>query len=51
VVEDKEEATFHAALAASGQRAEAVGKVRGYNYSKGKWVTLTLYRAQGDKRR
>jgi 4-amino-4-deoxy-L-arabinose transferase-like glycosyltransferase len=35
---------FLAALAASGARAQALDTLAGFNYSKGRWTTLTLYR-------
>src|SRR5690606_8604956 len=34
-----------AALDGAGRRVVALGSVRGFNYSKGAWLTLTLYRA------
>ena len=40
---DKER-RFRAALAADAARLKALGTARGFNYSKGNWVTLTLYR-------
>ncbi|MDH3232458.1 MAG: phospholipid carrier-dependent glycosyltransferase, partial [Alphaproteobacteria bacterium] len=35
---------FRAALAGDAARLKALGTARGFNYSKGNWVTLTLYR-------
>jgi 4-amino-4-deoxy-L-arabinose transferase-like glycosyltransferase len=40
----EEQPAFQAALAASGARAEALDTLAGFNYSKGRWTTLTLYR-------
>ncbi len=40
----EEQPAFEAALAASGARAEALDTLAGFNYSKGRWTTLTLYR-------
>lgn len=40
----EERPAFEAALAASGARAEALDTLAGFNYSKGRWTTLTLYR-------
>lgn len=40
---DKER-RFRAALAGDAARLKALGTARGFNYSKGNWVTLTLYR-------
>ncbi len=38
-----EEASFRRALA--GAAVRAIGTARGFNYSKGRWVSLTLYRS------
>jgi 4-amino-4-deoxy-L-arabinose transferase-like glycosyltransferase len=38
------EARFRAALAGDAARLKALGRARGFNYSRGDWVTLTLYR-------
>ena len=38
------EARFRKALADDAVRLKALGSARGFNYSKGDWVTLTLYR-------
>ncbi|MEJ2121113.1 MAG: glycosyltransferase family 39 protein [Alphaproteobacteria bacterium] len=38
------EARFRKALAGDAVRLKALGSARGFNYSKGDWVTLTLYR-------
>jgi len=38
------EAPLRRALAAEASRLTALGTVRGFNLSKGKWATLTLYR-------
>ena len=38
-----EEASFRRALA--GTAVRAIGTARGFNYSKGRWVSLTLYRS------
>jgi len=40
----EEEPAFLAALAATGARAEALDTLAGFNYSRGRWTTLTLYR-------
>ncbi len=40
----EERPAFEAALAAAGARAEALDTLAGFNYSKGRWTTLTLYR-------
>ena len=39
-----EQPAFLAALAAAGGRAEALDTLAGFNYSRGRWTTLTLYR-------
>ena len=36
---------FLAALDKRRLRVRQVGAVRGFNYSRGRWVTLTLYKA------
>jgi len=38
------EARFRKTLAGDAVRLKALGSARGFNYSKGDWVTLTLYR-------
>ncbi|MSP49756.1 MAG: glycosyl transferase [Alphaproteobacteria bacterium] len=40
----EEQPAFLAALAAAGAEAEALDTLAGFNYSKGRWTTLTLYR-------
>ncbi len=45
LVEKQQEAAFHAALDAAGKTAKPLGQTYGFNYSNGKWLTLTLYRA------
>lgn len=40
----EERPAFEAALAAAGARAEALDTLAGFNYSKGRWTTLTLFR-------
>ncbi len=40
----EERPAFEAALAQAGARAEALDTLAGFNYSKGRWTTLTLYR-------
>jgi 4-amino-4-deoxy-L-arabinose transferase-like glycosyltransferase len=44
-VEAKEEGKFRGELAARGLRAVPVSVIRAYNYSRGKPLTLTLYRS------
>lgn len=46
LVADREEKTFRAAAAGAGLRVRAVGAVSGFNYSRGKAVTLTAYVAE-----
>ncbi|HVJ52840.1 MAG TPA: glycosyltransferase family 39 protein [Aliidongia sp.] len=41
LVEARQDAAFHLALA--GKPAHALGQVSGFDYSNGKWMTLTLY--------
>lgn len=49
VVETRARAAFDARLKERGASADPIGEVRGYNYSKGDAVTLTIFRkAQGD---
>lgn len=43
-VGDRAETAFRAAAAASQLTAEDIGSVTGFNYSRGRWVTLVLYR-------
>jgi hypothetical protein len=38
------EADVMGALKSAGRPVTALGSVRGFNYSKGRWLTLTLYR-------
>jgi len=38
---------FGAALAAAGHAPKPLGSVRGFNYTKGQWIELTLYAAGG----
>ena len=40
----EEQPAFLAALAAAGVRAAALDTLAGFNYSRGRWTTLTLYR-------
>jgi 4-amino-4-deoxy-L-arabinose transferase-like glycosyltransferase len=40
----EEQPAFLASLASAGVRAEALDTLAGFNYSKGRWTTLTLYR-------
>jgi len=47
LVSDREEQAFLAAAAANGTRVEVLGVVMGFNYSRGKPVTLTAYGAGG----
>jgi hypothetical protein len=44
VVDSRQDAAFRLALAAKGVQAQPVQVEKGYNYSKGKPVTLTIYR-------
>lgn len=44
-VEERTEPAFRAALRAGGVRAAAQARVAGYDYSDGRKVTLTLWRA------
>jgi hypothetical protein len=43
-VGDRQEATFQAELIRLGLRVEELATVSGYNYSRGRPVTLLLYR-------
>lgn len=43
-VTDREDAAFRAAVAAAGVTVRPLSEVQGYNYSKGRRVTLKLYR-------
>ncbi|MDE1146042.1 MAG: glycosyltransferase family 39 protein [Azospirillaceae bacterium] len=45
LVRDKEEPAFTAALAARGLSPELIKHFRGFNYSRGNWANLALYRA------
>jgi hypothetical protein len=47
VVEGREEAPFHRALAALGVQAAPVATVEGLDYSKGDEMTLRVYREKG----
>ncbi len=47
LVADRERDAFQSTLTARGVAAEAIDARRGYNYSKGRWVTLALYRRTG----
>ncbi|MDO8605913.1 MAG: glycosyltransferase family 39 protein [Phaeospirillum sp.] len=47
LVADREEKDFFAAAAANNVRPVVVGMVRGFNYSRGKPVTLTAYAVEG----
>jgi hypothetical protein len=42
---DNLEGEVLAALDRAGRKLQALGAVRGFNYSKGMWLTLTLYKA------
>jgi hypothetical protein len=44
LVADEEEVGFRTAAAAAGIAVQAEGTIRGFNISRGKWLTLTLYR-------
>jgi 4-amino-4-deoxy-L-arabinose transferase-like glycosyltransferase len=44
VVAGDQDDLFHAQAAASGLSVTALDTRRGYNYSRGRWITLTLYR-------
>jgi 4-amino-4-deoxy-L-arabinose transferase-like glycosyltransferase len=45
VVEQASDAAFHAELAADKLRASPAGAVRGFNYARGRWARLTIYRS------
>ncbi|TWB46108.1 ArnT family glycosyltransferase [Nitrospirillum pindoramense] len=45
LVRDKEEPAFAAQLAARGLSPELIKHFRGFNYSRGSWANLALYRA------
>jgi hypothetical protein len=45
LVRDKEEPAFAAQLAARGLSPELIKHLRGFNYSRGNWANLALYRA------
>ncbi|WP_049974710.1 glycosyltransferase family 39 protein [Azospirillum sp. B4] len=45
LVRDKEEPAFAAQLAARGLAPELIKHFRGFNYSRGNWANLALYRA------
>ncbi|MBI3444413.1 MAG: glycosyltransferase family 39 protein [Magnetospirillum sp.] len=47
LVSDREEQQFFAAAAASGVKPVVVGVIKGFNYSRGKKVTLTAYAVEG----
>ena len=49
LVESREGQAFQARLNQLGLAARAVGQVKGYNYSSGKPVSLTLWRATGPR--
>lgn len=51
LVGDNREAAFREALADYGARVRPVDSVRGYNFSKGTWRTITLYTGVGDESR
>ena len=44
IVSDEQKAAFEARLSETGAKAEAIGRVEGFNYAKGKRITLTLYK-------
>jgi 4-amino-4-deoxy-L-arabinose transferase-like glycosyltransferase len=45
VVEQTRDAAFRGELAADKLTASPVGAVRGFNYARGRWVRLTIYRS------
>jgi 4-amino-4-deoxy-L-arabinose transferase-like glycosyltransferase len=45
LVEAHQDADFRAATIAQGKSAVPLGQIQGFNYSNGKWLNLTLYRA------
>ena len=45
VVEQGRDAAFRAELVAEGLKASPAGAVRGFNYARGRWVRLTIYRS------
>jgi hypothetical protein len=47
-VGDRAVADFRAAAAAAGLGLRPIGTVTGFNYTRGRWVTLSLFRADGD---
>jgi hypothetical protein len=47
LVEGRASQAFVAELKRNGLKARAVDQIKGYNYSSGKPVTLTLWRATG----
>jgi hypothetical protein len=47
LIADASAGEFGAALAAAGQAPRPLGSVRGFNYTKGQWIELTLYAAGG----
>src|SRR5262249_19848705 len=47
VVDSRQDTAFRFALAAKGVQAEPVATKKGYNYSKGRAITLTIYRPAG----
>jgi len=47
LVADREEEPFFAAAAAIGVKPVVVGMVKGFNYSRGRKVTLTAYAVEG----
>ena len=47
VVDARQDAAFRFALAAKGVQARPVAVEKGYNYSKGRPITLTIYRPAG----
>jgi 4-amino-4-deoxy-L-arabinose transferase-like glycosyltransferase len=44
LVREKGEEVFHAALSDFAGSVKLMEKIRGFNYTKGKWLTLNLYR-------
>jgi 4-amino-4-deoxy-L-arabinose transferase-like glycosyltransferase len=47
IVELKEDAAFRAAVAQRNLQVEPVATIKGYNYSRGEALTLTLYKSRG----
>jgi hypothetical protein len=43
LVSDRDQSAFSAAAATLGLHPVAVNTITGFNYSRGRWVTLTLF--------